>query len=140
MPLHSKKQSIIYLYLYLYKTISLLIFISCFTLIPEILKILWPSLIETASRIGIGIGIGSVDVWMYVLISIISNVLPLVLFNGFMWMIYTQNIVCFQRFRVSEKAKWPWQIDSGKWKKMICKTVALVGFNAVIVNFILTYG
>lgn len=136
MPLHSKKQSIIYLYLYLYKTISLLIFISCFTLIPEILKILWPSLIETASRIGIG----SVDVWMYVLISIISNVLPLVLFNGFMWMIYTQNIVCFQRFRVSEKAKWPWQIDSGKWKKMICKTVALVGFNAVIVNFILTYG
>lgn len=59
----------------------------------------WPSLIELASSIG------ETDVWMYVIVAVVSNLFSLVCFNSLMWLIYSGKIGCFEKFRVNPQVK-----------------------------------
>lgn len=86
---HSRQSSSKYNNSVMYKSISFIIFISMLTVVPNTLKIFWPTFL------GICAQIGQVDIWMFVIVGMAANLLSMLINNLFMLYVYRSNLPYF---------------------------------------------
>lgn len=77
------------------KIMSLLSLLSLFTIVPEILYRLWPSLLDLANRTN------NVKIGIFTISGMIGNLSSLVVHNLFYFMIYNAKIPFFKKYRIT---------------------------------------
>ncbi len=98
---------------------AIVIFISYFTLLPSLGKIIFPKKIENPGK-------------FYVLSTLFTHELSFILINSCMFIIYKLKSPFFERYKTTLN-KWPWEEDYSQWEALLKKTLKLLIFNHFLI-------
>lgn len=83
-----------------YKYFSLALFAFQFTVMPELLRIIWPYFEGTFD-----------DALLYSLVALFLNIYSIVLYSIVMYFIYSYKIPFFEQFRSNPNVPWLWEAN-----------------------------